>query len=274
MPDGILLLGQAAPAIALRGVGKIYSAGRGSLVALSHINLDLRAGELAAIIGPSGSGKTTLLSIIGGILTATSGEVWIGGQDIARLGEAERSRARLAHIGFVFQGYNLFPSLTARQNVEITLDLKGVTRRHRAAAALELLDQVALREKADTYPADLSGGQKQRVAIARALAGVPSIILADEPTAALDGVTGRRIMALFRDLARQQKRAVVIVTHDSRLLDFADRVIAVDDGRVTEEVPARTAKLAEAEPAATASLTAGLIRRPRSFEHSDLVGTP
>jgi len=274
MPDGILDLRMAAPAIALRGVGKVYSAGRGSLVALAHVDLALRAGELAAVIGPSGSGKTTLLSIIGGILTPTSGEVWIAGQEIARLGEAERSRARLAHIGFVFQGYNLFPSLTARQNVEIALDLKGVKRRHRAAAALELLEQVALREKADTYPADLSGGQKQRVAIARALAGTPSIILADEPTAALDSVTGRRIMGLFRDLARQQRRAVVIVTHDSRLLDFADRVIAVDDGRVSEAAAPRAVELAGSEPAAAAALTAGLIRRPRSFEHSDLVGTP
>jgi putative ABC transport system ATP-binding protein len=269
MPDGILDLQLSAPAVSLRGVGKVYAAGRGSLVALAAVDLDLHAGEVAALMGPSGSGKTTLLSIVGGILTPTAGEVWIGGREIARLSEAERSRTRLAHIGFVFQGYNLFPSLTARQNVEISLELKGTKRRQRATAANALLEQVALSDKADTYPADLSGGQKQRVAIARALAGSPEIILADEPTAALDSVTGRRIMALFRDLARVQKRAVVIVTHDSRLLDFADRVIAVDDGRVTEERVHRPSA-----DAGTAALTAALIRRPRSFEPAEVEQSP
>lgn len=264
MTPGEPLLSTAAPCISLRGVGKIYSAGKGSLVALSGVDLDIAAGQVTAIVGPSGSGKTTLLSIIGCILRPTSGEVLICSEGVSGLSETERGRIRLAHIGFVFQSYNLFPSLTARQNVEVALDLKGIRGRARSEQALSLLDQVELRDKAGAYPADLSGGQKQRVAIARALCGAPDIILADEPTAALDSVTGRRIMAVFRDLARSAKRAVVIVTHDSRILEFADRVVSVDDGRVTEQEARRPA------PAAAAALSATLIRRPRSFELAEL----
>src|SRR5262249_52873798 len=202
--------------------------------------------------------------------TPTSGVVRIAGIDVAPLDETERSRIRLAQIGFVFQAYNLFPSLTAQQNVEIALDLKDVHGRARAQQALELLERVALADKAHTYPADLSGGQKQRVAIARALAGAPAIILADEPTAALDGVTGRRIMAVLRDLACTEKRAVAVVTHDSRLLEFADRVITVDDGRIAEEAAHRSKSTADRGPA---SLTAALIRRPRSFEAAETGAT-
>jgi putative ABC transport system ATP-binding protein len=265
MPDGILDLSMAAPAISLRGIGKVYSAGKGSLVALSAVDLDLASGQVSALMGPSGSGKTTLLSIIGCILRPTSGRLAICGIEAAGLNETERSRIRLARIGFVFQAYNLFPSLTARQNVEIALDLKGVRGRARPAQARELLDQVELADKADTYPADLSGGQKQRVAIARALAGAPDIILADEPTAALDATTGRRIMAVFRDLARTHNRAVVIVTHDSRILDFADRVITVDDGRVAEGTAPRAMPVT-----GPAVLSGALLRRPRSFEQADM----
>jgi putative ABC transport system ATP-binding protein len=256
------------PSITLKNVGKVYAAGRGSLVALSQVDLDLAPGEVTAIMGPSGSGKTTLLSIIGCILRPTSGVVSICGTDAAALDEAARSRIRLAHIGFVFQSYNLFPSLSARQNVEIALELKGVGGRARRAQAEGLLDQVGLRDKTGTHPEDLSGGQKQRVAIARALAGAPDIILADEPTAALDSTTGRRIMAIFRELARREKRTVVIVTHDSRILEFADRVVMVDDGRVTEPEnrKQRTEDLA--------SLSASMIRRPRSFETAEMGATP
>ena len=260
--------GTAPPSISLRGVDKVYSAGRGSLVALRGVDLDIAAGEVTAIMGPSGSGKTTLLSIIGCILRSTSGVVSICGTEVAALDETERSRIRLAHIGFVFQSYNLFPSLNARQNVEIALELKGVHRRARRAQAIELLEQVDLRDKTESHPEDLSGGQKQRVAIARALAGTPDIILADEPTAALDSTTGRRIMAIFRGLARRQRRSVVIVTHDSRILEFADRVVTVDDGRVTEP---KNHKPRSEEPAA---LSASMIRRPRSFETAEMGATP
>jgi putative ABC transport system ATP-binding protein len=174
--------------------------------------------------------------------------------------EEERSGIRLAHVGFVFQSYNLFPTLTARQNVEIALDLKGVKGRARRMRADELLHQMELRDKANTYPADLSGGQKQRVAIARALTGTPSVILADEPTAALDSVNGRRIIKLFRGLTGANERAVVVVSHDSRIVEFADRVIHIEDGRIAADGPPDRAT---GEPA---SLTAAIIRRPSLVE--------
>ncbi len=267
-PTVVTGTGTVPPSISLQGVGKVYPVGRGTLVALSGVDLDIASGEVTAIMGPSGSGKTTLLSIIGCILRSTSGGVAICGTDVAALDETERSRIRLAHIGFVFQSYNLFPSLNARQNVEIALELKGVQRRARRAQALDLLEQVGLRDKTEAHPEDLSGGQKQRVAIARALAGAPDIILADEPTAALDATTGRHIMAIFRELARREKRTVVVVTHDSRILEFADRVVMVDDGRVTEP---ENRKQRSEEPA---SLSASMIRRPRSFEAVEMGGTP
>lgn len=248
-------------AMSVRGVRMIYPAGRGALIALDRIDLDLASGEVTAVMGPSGSGKTTLLSILGCLIRPSNGKVSICGTEVADLSEDERGRIRLAHIGFIFQGYNLFPSLTARQNVEVALDLKGVEHRHRKAMAEALLGEVDLADKANAFPADLSGGQKQRVAIARALAGSPEIILADEPTAALDLVTGRRIMAIFRSLARLEGRAIVVVTHDSRILDFADRVISIDDGRIVEDA-IRNASADAPLP----TLTASLLRRPRSVE--------
>jgi putative ABC transport system ATP-binding protein len=232
---GILRPVECAPAVSVRGVDKIYSAGRNVVTALDGIDLDFAAGEVAAVMGPSGSGKTTLLSIIGCILRPSGGSVSICGKEVSGLGETERSRIRLAHIGFIFQGYNLFPGLTARQNIEVALDLRGSRGRSRREMAESLLEKVELGEKADSFPADLSGGQKQRVAIARALAGTPDLILADEPTAALDYRTGRRIMMLFRDLAHERDRAVIIVTHDMRMLDFTDRVVSIDDGRIVSD---------------------------------------
>ena len=176
------------------------------------------------------------------------------------MSEAERSAIRLAHVGFVFQSYNLFPALTARQNIEVALDLRGIKGRARRIDAEELLDQVELSDKANTYPADLSGGQKQRVAIGRALAGAPGVILADEPTAALDSMTGRRIMKVFRTLAHARQRAVVVVTHDSRIVDFADRVLQIEDGRIVADEPRRRS----AAPTSAARLTS----IPLSLIHS------
>ncbi|HZS82721.1 MAG TPA: ABC transporter ATP-binding protein [Stellaceae bacterium] len=248
------------PVVSLRGVGKTYGAGKTALRALAAIDLDIAAGEVTILMGPSGSGKTTLLSIIGCILRPTAGEVRLLGQEVAEENEAARSALRLAHIGFIFQGYNLFPTLSARQNVELALDLKGLGGRARRRRADELLEQVGLGDKGDAYPADLSGGQKQRVAIARALAGEPSLILADEPTAALDLQTGRRIMMLFADLAHRLHRGVVVVTHDSRILDLADRVVTLEDGRIIRDI----ALPRESAPAAP--LDASLLRRRRSRE--------
>jgi putative ABC transport system ATP-binding protein len=220
------------PAIAVRRLIKKYEEGANATLALRGVDLDVRAGELLMLMGPSGSGKTTLLSIMGCILTATSGSVRIAGREVVGLSEKQLPVLRLAHIGFIFQGFNLFPTLTAGENVELMLDLKGISVTEAKKRAQELLEQVELKEKYDSFPADLSGGQKQRVAIARALAGDPGIILADEPTAALDSHTGRAVMERMSDLAHKRNRAVVIVTHDSRVLNFADRIVKIEDGAI------------------------------------------
>src|SRR5258708_6569156 len=218
------------PAIAVRNLTKNYVEGSAGTLALRGVDLDAHEGELLMLMGPSGSGKTTLLSIMGCILTATSGSVRVAGTEVTSLREKELPAIRLQHIGFVFQGFNLFPTLTAGENVELMLDLKGVAAAKKRAK--ELLEQVGLDAKYGAFPADLSGGQKQRVAIARALAGDPAIILADEPTAALDSHTRRNVMEMMSDLAHRRGRAVVIVTHDFRVLDFADRIVKIEDGAI------------------------------------------
>jgi len=220
------------PAIAVRKLVKTYEEGSAKVAALRGVDLAVARGELLMLVGPSGSGKTTLLSIMGCILTASSGSVQVAGREITTLRQKELPAVRLEHIGFVFQGFNLFPTLTAAENVELMLDLKGLSAVQSKKRSRELLAQVGLAEKVDTFPADLSGGQKQRVAIARALAGDPQIVLADEPTAALDSQTGRNIMEMMRELAHKRNRAVVIVTHDSRVLNFADRIVKIEDGLI------------------------------------------
>ena len=229
-------------AIAVRELTKNYAEGTAGTLALRGVNLDAHAGEVLMLVGPSGSGKTTLLSIMGCILTATSGSVQVAGREVTGLNEKELPAIRLQHIGFVFQGFNLFPTLSAGENVELMLDLKGMSASAARKRAQELMDQVGLAEKYDAFPSDLSGGQKQRIAIARALAGDPGIILADEPTAALDSHTGRTVMEMMSDLAHKRGRSVVIVTHDSRVLSFADRIVKIEDGVIAvptaETVPA------------------------------------
>ena len=213
----------------------VYAQGEAAMVALEHVDLDVHRGELTLLMGPSGSGKTTLLSILGGILRATAGTVSIDGQSINGLGDRELSIFRLRNIGFVFQGFNLFPTLSAVQNVELALDLRGITGREARAQASDLLDQVGLSAKLHIHPAELSGGQKQRVAIARALAGSPAILLADEPTAALDSASGHSVMQLLQRLAHDRGRAVVIVTHDGRMQPYANRIVSMADGRITSD---------------------------------------
>jgi putative ABC transport system ATP-binding protein len=228
--------------IAVRDVTKVYAQGEAATRALDGIDLDIRRGELVLLMGPSGSGKTTLLSIMGCILRPSSGTLEVVGQDVTRLDERELPRVRLEHIGFVFQGFNLFPTLTAQGNVALALGLMGVPRQEALRRAEALLGQVGLAGKLRAYPADLSGGQKQRVAIARAIAGDPAIVLADEPTAALDTHSGHAVMDLLRDLTRRRNRSVVIVTHDSRLLSYADRVIHIEDGQIVHTDLADSAK--------------------------------
>ncbi len=227
------------PAIEVRQLTKTYAEGNTGTLALRGVDLDVCAGELLMLMGPSGSGKTTLLSIMGCILTASSGSVRIAGKEITRLGEKQLPAIRLEHIGFVFQGFNLFPTLTAGENVEVMLDLKGLPAKSARKRAAELLDQVGLNGKYESFPSDLSGGQKQRIAIARALAGDPEIILADEPTAALDSHTGKNVMEMMSELAHKRNRAVVIVTHDSRVLSFADRIVKIEDGAIAGPDAAR-----------------------------------
>jgi putative ABC transport system ATP-binding protein len=238
------------PAVAVRELTKIYSEGAAGVPALRGIDLSIHPGEMVMLIGPSGSGKTTLLSIMGCILSPTGGSVQIAGKEVSNLSQKSLAGIRLEHIGFVFQGFNLFPTLTAGENVELMLDLKGIRGTSARARAQSLLEQVGIGEKYDTFPADLSGGQKQRVAIARALAGEPDILLADEPTAALDSQTGRNVMEMVSELAHQDGRAVVIVTHDLRLLEFADRSVSIEDGLIaTHESHARVPAVVTPPPA-------------------------
>jgi putative ABC transport system ATP-binding protein len=221
--------------IRAKGLGKIYREGATELRALQQVDLEVRAGELTMLMGPSGSGKTTLLSILGCILRASEGRLEVLGRDVSALPESELPRIRREGIGFVFQGFNLFPTLTAAENVALALDLRGMRAGEAKKRGEELLAQVGLTQKTRSFPADLSGGQKQRVAIARALSGDPPILLADEPTAALDSTSGRTVIELLQRLARVHGRAVVMVTHDPRVLSFGDRIIHLEDGRIVGE---------------------------------------
>ena len=215
------------------GTGKIYGTGENAVAALSDATLDIRPGEVTLIEGPSGSGKTTLISILGLLLKPTSGEVWLEGKNVAGFGERQLPGLRARNFGFVFQGFNLFPALTALENVAMAIQMKDPKAKDPRGEAKRLLELVDLSPRAHHLPADLSGGQKQRVAIARALGGNPPILIGDEPTAALDTKTALSVMELLRELASSHGRAVVVVTHDPRLERFADRVVRVEDGRIS-----------------------------------------
>lgn len=209
-----------------------FPAGDQMFKVLKGINLEIQTGDIELLMGPSGSGKTTLLSILGGILTPTAGQVSLLGQNISGLPRHKLSKFRLQHIGFIFQGFNLFPALTAAENIQAILNLKNIHGRAAKKESLRLLKQVGLADKVRSLPRDLSGGQKQRVAIARALAGKPKLILADEPTAALDSQRGHTIMELLRQLAKEEGCTVLMVTHDPRIMDVADRVVHMEDGLI------------------------------------------
>lgn len=217
------------PAVLVERVSLIYGRGETAVRALDEVEMRVLPGELLALMGPSGSGKTTLLMVLGGLLRPTSGEVWVRGRSLAGLSERERARLRLALMGFVFQSYNLFPALTALENVQLALELKG----RPLTEAVDLLSQVGLSARLGGFPSQLSGGEKQRVAIARALAGNPGILLADEPTAALDTKHGMTVVELLREIAHEQGRAVVMVTHDPRVTQMADRIVTIADGRIS-----------------------------------------
>jgi putative ABC transport system ATP-binding protein len=226
--------------IRARGLSKQYHEGATELRALSDVDLDIHAGQLTLLMGPSGSGKTTLLSILGCILRATRGSLELLGENVTALPEKELPRLRRGAIGFVFQGFNLFPTLTAVENVVLAMDVRGIRGARAQRRAEALLTEVGLQDRMRAFPADLSGGQKQRVAIARALAGDPPILLADEPTAALDSTSGRAVIELLQRLAHEHLRAVVMVTHDPRVLSFGDRILQLEDGRLLSEETVHT----------------------------------
>jgi putative ABC transport system ATP-binding protein len=220
--------------LSAENVVKIFQEGAQRIEVLRGVSLRVAPGEVVALEGPSGSGKTTLLSIMGCILTPTSGRIEIAGREVRATDENGLREVRRSSIGFVFQQYNLFPALTALENVEYALNVKGVPGREAEARAKEALGLVGLKERERFLPRDLSGGQKQRVAIARAIAGRPPVLLADEPTANLDTAVGAQILDLFRDLAKSQSTGLVIVTHDPKVRRIADRVVGIEDGRLAQ----------------------------------------
>jgi putative ABC transport system ATP-binding protein len=223
------------PLIQAVNVAKVLGSGAAEVAALKAVSLELSGGELTLLMGPSGSGKTTLLSILGCMLTPTAGTVRVCGHATAGAEPEALALLRRDHVGFVFQSFHLFPTLSATDNVRLALDVRGEPSRSAKARSREALAKVGLAHKTRAFPRELSGGEQQRVAIARAIVGNPSIILADEPTAALDGENGQAIMKILAGIAQEQGRAVLIVTHDPRLLPFADRVVHIEDGRIVGE---------------------------------------
>jgi putative ABC transport system ATP-binding protein len=221
-------------AIEARAVGKVFGDGPLAFRALDAVDFQVRGGELVMLVGPSGSGKTTLLSILGCVLTATEGELLLFGERVSGKKERELPLLRRALIGFVFQGHNLIAALSALDNVRLPLESRGASAREARAEATALLTAVGLADKLDRRPSELSGGQRQRVAIARALAGNPPLVLADEPTAALDAHSGLEVTELLLSLCRQRGTTVVVVTHDNRIFHLADRIVHIEDGRIVD----------------------------------------
>lgn len=221
----------------ITSVSKTYGKGYSAIRAADDVSLAVDAGEIILIMGPSGSGKTTLLSIAGGLLGPDSGEISLSGETFSRLGEEGLSRLRLKQVGFVFQAFNLLGSLSALENVALVMNLAGKHGSSVEKQSSELLVRLGLEGRLLHLPADLSGGEKQRVAVARALANNPPIILADEPTGNLDSRSGRDLMMLLFELAREEGKAVVVVSHDQRIADIADRVLWLEDGQLSDKPP-------------------------------------
>ena len=225
----------AEAAICARGITRDFEAGQTTIRVLHGIDTDIRSGEMTYVVGESGSGKTTLISIMCGILWPTEGEVKVFGTDIYKLSDTELVNFRLNNIGFIFQQYNLIPSIDAAANAAVPLIAKGMPVDEAREKAKVLLDKLNIGNQADKLPRQLSGGQQQRVAIARALVHEPRLVVCDEPTAALDARSGRRVMDLLREVAVAPDRACIIVTHDNRIFDLADRIIVLEDGRITHD---------------------------------------
>lgn len=219
-------------AVHCRGVTKEFGTGDAKVQALRGVDVDIQYGEMTLLVGPSGCGKTTLISIMAGLLDPTAGEVSLLGQDRRNLRGSRLVRFRAENIGFVFQQYNLLPSLTAVENAAVPLIIRGVRRAEAIERAMAMMTEVGLKERARALPSQLSGGQQQRVAIARALVNEPRLLVCDEPTAALDAHSGRTVMDLIKRVTVREDRAVIVVTHDNRVFDLGDRIIAMSDGLV------------------------------------------
>jgi len=225
-------MGENHTAVHCKGVTKTYMAGSTKVPALRGVDLQVKVGELLMLVGPSGCGKTTLISVLAGILDHDGGECLVFDQDLRAMAQNRRTRFRGVNIGFVFQAFNLLPTLTVTENVAVPLLINGVKGAAAREQAVRILEQVGLGDKLHTLPAQLSGGQQQRVAIARALVHGPRLIVCDEPTSALDADTGHKVMEVLRQRALSHDRALIIVTHDNRIFNFADRIARMDDGRI------------------------------------------
>jgi putative ABC transport system ATP-binding protein len=221
-------------ALELRGVSKVYGSGSSEVHALSAVDLSVERGELVAVMGPSGSGKSTLLTIAGSLEEASSGQVLVDGVDLATLSRTDRAAMRRRSIGYVFQDFNLLPGLTAIENAALPLELDGIRAKAARATALKALEELDVGDRADRYPDELSGGERQRVAIARAIVGERGLLLADEPTGALDSVNGEGVMRLLR-AATKRGVAGVVVTHEAQLASWADRIVFLRDGHVVDQ---------------------------------------
>jgi len=235
-------------AVRVRGVTKQFGSGTAITRALRGVDLDVPYGELLMLIGPSGCGKTTLVSIVAGTLEPTAGSVAVLGQDLVAMSNGRKVRFRRDNVGFVFQAYNLLPALTAAENAAVPLLIAGWNRRRAVEAAADVLDQLGMGHRLANLPSELSGGEQQRVAIARALVHEPRLLVCDEPTSALDAENGRITMELIQKIAVQPGRAVIVVTHDSRVYSFADRIASMEDGRI-DAVTAGPHQAAGAGPA-------------------------
>ncbi|MGZ8159848.1 MAG: ABC transporter ATP-binding protein [Methylobacter sp.] len=219
-------------AVRCQNVVKIYDTGDQKVTALNGVNLDIAMGELMMLVGPSGCGKTTLISVIAGILDQDDGYCEVFGEDLLNMSNQRKLNFRARNIGFVFQAFNLLPALNAAENVSVPLIINGMKRSDAERKAVAVLEQVGLGSRVTAFPSELSGGQQQRVAIARALVHSPRLIVCDEPTSSLDHETGHNVMTLLKEVAMHEDRALVIVTHDARIFDFADRIAEMDDGHI------------------------------------------
>lgn len=231
---GIDLITTQSKAIVAKGVEMEFKSQKRCFQILKGIDLAIPKGNIQLLMGPSGSGKTTLLSILAGLMTPTRGKVSLLGEEITSMSCQKLAKFRQQNIGFIFQNFNLFPALTASENIEVALNIQGINRKTAKEQVQILLEQVGLENQSEQKPSDLSGGQKQRVAIARALAGSPQLIMADEPTAALDSKSGHSVIQLLRALAKEQGCTVLMVTHDPRIIDVADSVTYLEDGTLKE----------------------------------------